>query len=560
MRSDQVKKGPARAPHRSLFYAMGYTSDDLKKPLIGIVNAQNEVIPGHFHLDEIARAVKAGVLGAGGTPMEFPAIGLCDGIAMNHSGMNYSLATRELIADSIESIYMAYKFDGLVLIGNCDKIVPGMLMAAARLDVPCVYVSGGPMLPGRYNGHDSDLTMGAFEAVGAYTSGKIDEQTLTEMEETACQTCGSCAGMYTANTINCLAEALGLALPGNGTTPAPYGARKALARKAGKQVMEMVERDITARDIFTREAFLNAITVDMAIGGSTNTVLHLMAIANQANVKITLDDFDRIANSTPQLSKLSPSSTQHINELHEAGGIPALMKQLLDAGKIEGSLMTVTGKTVAENVAGAVVKDRNIIHDFDNAYSETGGLAVLVGNLAPDGAVVKQGGVAKEMLQHSGPACVYISEEEAFAAITGNEIHSGDVVVIRYEGPKGGPGMKEMLSPTAALIGAGLGKEVALLTDGRFSGGTAGACIGHISPEAAEGGPLGLLVDGDVIDIDIPNRKLSVRLSDDELAARREARVAPKRDLIANSYLRRYAYLVTSASTGAVMRDPLQDE
>lgn len=560
MRSDQVKKGPARAPHRSLFYAMGYTSDDLKKPLIGIVNAQNEVIPGHFHLDEIARAVKAGVLGAGGTPMEFPAIGLCDGIAMNHSGMNYSLATRELIADSIESMYMAYKFDGLVLIGNCDKIVPGMLMAAARLDVPCVYVSGGPMLPGRYNGHDSDLTMGAFEAVGAYTSGKIDELTLTEMEETACQTCGSCAGMYTANTINCLAEALGLALPGNGTTPAPYGARKALARKAGKQVMEMVERDITARDIFTREAFLNAITVDMAIGGSTNTVLHLMAIANQANVKITLDDFDRIANSTPQLSKLSPSSTQHINELHEAGGIPALMKQLLDVGKIDGSLMTVTGKTVAENVAGAVVKDRNIIHDFDNAYSKTGGLAVLVGNLAPDGAVVKQGGVAKEMLQHSGPARVYNSEEEAFAAITGNEIHSGDVVVIRYEGPKGGPGMKEMLSPTAALIGAGLGKEVALLTDGRFSGGTAGACIGHISPEAAEGGPLGLLVDGDVIDIDIPNRKLSVRLSDDELAARREARVAPKRDLIANSYLRRYAYLVTSASTGAVMRDPLQDE
>lgn len=560
MRSDQVKKGPARAPHRSLFYAMGYTSDDLNKPLIGIVNAQNEVIPGHFHLDEIARAVKAGVLGAGGTPMEFPAIGLCDGIAMNHSGMNYSLATRELIADSIESMYMAYKFDGLVLIGNCDKIVPGMLMAAARLNVPCVYVSGGPMLPGRYNGQDSDLTMGGFEAVGAYTSGKIDEQTLTEMEETACQTCGSCAGMYTANTINCLAEALGLALPGNGTIPAPYGARKALARKAGKQVMEMVERDITARDIFTREAFLNAITVDMAIGGSTNTVLHLMAIANQANVKVTLEDFDRIANATPQLSKLSPSSTQHINELHEAGGIPALMKQLLDAGKIDGSLMTVTGKTVAENVADAVVKNRDIIHDFDNAYSETGGLAVLVGNLAPDGAVVKQGGVAKEMLQHSGPARVYNSEEEAFAAITGNEIHSGDVVVIRYEGPKGGPGMKEMLSPTAALIGAGLGKEVALLTDGRFSGGTAGACIGHISPEAAEGGPLGLLVDGDIIDIDIPNRKLSVRLSDEELEARRVARVTPKRDLIANSYLRRYAYLVTSASTGAVMRDPLQDE
>ena len=559
MRSDEVKKGPARAPHRSLFYAMGYTREDLEKPLIGIVNAQNEVIPGHFHLDEIARAVKAGVLGAGGTPMEFPAIGLCDGIAMNHSGMNYSLATRELIADSIESVYMAYKFDGLVLIGNCDKIVPGMLMAAARLNVPCVYVSGGPMLPGRYNGHDSDLTMGSFEAVGAYTAGKIDEKTLVEMEETACQTCGSCAGMYTANTINCLAEALGIALPGNGTTPAPYGARKALGRRAGKQVMEMVEKNITSRDILTRESFLNAITVDMAIGGSTNTVLHLMAIANQANVKITLDDFDRISNNTPQITKLSPSSTQHINELYEAGGIPAIMKQLYDIGKIDGSVMTVTGNNVAANISTAHVLDRRIIHEFTDSYSETGGLAVLTGNLAPDGAVVKQGGVAKEMLKHSGPARIYNSENEAFAAITNNEIHSGDVVVIRYEGPKGGPGMKEMLSPTAALIGAGLGKEVALLTDGRFSGGTAGACIGHISPEAAEGGPLGLLLEGDIIDIDIPNRKLSVRLSDAELEARRDAVVMPKRDLISNSYLRRYAYLVTSASTGAVMKDPFQD-
>lgn len=559
MRSDEVKKGPARAPHRSLFYAMGYTREDLDKPLIGVVNAQNEVIPGHFHLDEIARAVKAGILGAGGTPMEFPAIGLCDGIAMNHSGMNYSLATRELIADSIESVYMAYKFDGLVLIGNCDKIVPGMLMAAARLNVPCVYVSGGPMLPGRYNGHDSDLTMGSFEAVGAYTAGKIDEKTLIEMEETACQTCGSCAGMYTANTINCLAEALGIALPGNGTTPAPYGARKALARRAGKQVMEMIEKNITSRDILTRESFLNAITVDMAIGGSTNTVLHLMAIANQANVQITLDDFDRISNDTPQITKLSPSSTQHINELYEAGGIPAIMKQLYDVGKIDGSVMTVTGENVANNIANARVLDRRIVHEFKDAYSETGGLAVLVGNLAPDGAVVKQGGVAKEMLQHSGPARIFNSESEAFAAITGNEIHSGDVVVIRYEGPKGGPGMKEMLSPTAALIGAGLGKEVALLTDGRFSGGTAGACIGHISPEAAEGGPLGLLMEGDIIDIDIPNRKLSVRLSDKELESRRDLVKTPKRDLIPNSYLRRYAYLVTSASTGAVMKDPLQE-
>ena len=560
MRSDEVKKGPTRAPHRSLFYAMGYAADDLEKPLIGVVNAQNEVIPGHFHLDEIARAVKAGVLGAGGTPMEFPSIGLCDGIAMNHSGMNYSLASRELIADSIESMYMAYKFDGLVLIGNCDKIVPGMLMAAARLNVPCVYVSGGPMLPGRYNGEDSDLTMGGFEAVGAYTSGKIDDETLKNKEETACQTCGSCAGMYTANTINCLAEVLGIALPGNGTIPAPYGARKALGRKAGKQIMEMVEKNICARDILTREAFLNAITVDMAIGGSTNTVLHLMAIANQAHVKITLEDFDRISNSTPQISKLSPSSTHHINELYEAGGIQAILKQLLDDGRVDGSVMTVTGKTMAENVAGAVAKNREIIHTFDNAYSQTGGLAILRGNLAPDGAVVKQGGVAKEMLKHSGPARVFNSEDEAFAAITANEIKPGDVVVIRYEGPKGGPGMKEMLSPTAALIGAGLGKEVALLTDGRFSGGTAGACIGHISPEAAEGGPLGLIEEGDIIDIDIPGRSLSVRLTDDELEARKANRKTPERDLIANSYLRRYAYLVTSSSTGAVMRDPLLDE
>ena len=474
--------------------------------------------------------------------------------------MNYSLATRELIADSVESMYMAYKFDGLVLIGNCDKIVPGMLMAAARLNVPCVYVSGGPMLPGRYNGQDSDLTMGGFEAVGAYTSGKIDEDTLTEMEETACQTCGSCAGMYTANTINCLAEVLGIALPGNGTIPAPYGARKGLGRKAGKQIMEMIEKNICARDILTREAFLNAITTDMAIGGSTNTVLHLMAIANQAQVDVTLEDFDRISNSTPQICKLSPSSTQHINELFEAGGIQAILKQLIDAGKVNGDVMTVTGKTMAENVANAVVKNRNVIKSYEEAYSEMGGLAVLRGNLAPDGAVVKQGGVAKEMLKHSGPARVYNSEDEAFAASTGNEIKSGDVVVIRYEGPKGGPGMKEMLSPTAALIGAGLGKEVALLTDGRFSGGTAGACIGHISPEAAEGGPLGLLVDGDIIDIDIPARKLDVRLSEEELEARKAARKTPVRDLITNSYLRRYAYLVTSASTGAVMRDPLQED
>lgn len=560
MRSDEVKFGPARAPHRSLFYAMGYTKEDLEKPLIGVVNAHNEVIPGHFHLNEIADAVKARVLGAGGTPMEFPSIGLCDGIAMNHSGMNYSLASRELIADSIESMYMGYKFDGLVLIGNCDKIVPGMLMAAARLNVPCVYVSGGPMLPGRYNGHDSDLTRGGFEAVGAYSSGKIDEDTLHAMEETACQTCGSCAGMYTANTINCLAEVLGLALPYNGTIPAPYGARKALGRKAGAQVMEMVKKNICARDILTREAFLNAITVDMAIGGSTNTMLHLMAIANQAQVKVELSDFDRINATTPHIAKLSPSGEHRIVEFHEAGGIPAVLKELLDAGKVDGSTMTVTGHTMAENVANAFVKNPEVIHPLEKAYSPTGGLAVLFGNLAPEGCVVKQAGVAKEMLKHSGPARVFDSEAEAFAAITGNKINSGDVIIIRYEGPKGGPGMKEMLSPTAAIIGAGLDKTVALLTDGRFSGGTAGACIGHISPEAAEGGPIGLIHEGDIIDINIPNHSLSIRLSDEELAARESTRKQPKRDLIPNSYLRRYSYLVTSASTGAVMRDPLSDD
>ena len=552
MRSDEVKKGPTRAPHRSLFYAMGYAADDLEKPLIGVVNAQNEVIPGHFHLDEIARAVKAGVLGAGGTPMEFPSIGLCDGIAMNHSGMNYSLASRELIADSIESMYMAYKFDGLVLIGNCDKIVPGMLMAAARLNVPCVYVSGGPMLPGRFRGEDSDLSRGGFEAVGAYTAGKIDDATLTELEETACQTCGSCSGMYTANTINCLAEVLGLALPGNGTIPAPYGARKALGRKAGKQVMEMVEKNICARDILTREAFLNAITVDMAIGGSTNTVLHLMAIANQAHVKITLEDFDRISNSTPQVCKLSPANTMHINELNEAGGIPALLKQLLDAGKVDGSVMTVTGKTMAENVANAVITNRNVIHSFEDAYSQTGGLAVLRGNLAPDGAVVKQGAVAPEMLQHSGPARVFNSEAEAFDAITEGKIKSGDVVVIRYEGPKGGPGMREMLNPTSAIMGMGLGSSVALITDGRFSGASRGACIGHVSPEAAVGGPIALVEEGDIIAIDIDANTLNVKVSDEELAKRKE-KWQPREPKITDGYLRRYAALVTSGNRGAVL-------
>lgn len=559
MRSDEVKKGPTRAPHRSLFYAMGYTEDDLKKPLIGVVNAQNEVIPGHFHLDELARAVKAGVYSSGGTPMEFPAIGLCDGISMNHSGMNYSLASRELICDSIESMYMAYKFDGLVLIGNCDKIVPGMLMAAARLNVPCIYVSGGPMLPGRYQGQDSDLIKGGFEAVGQYTSGQIDEEELTKKEKHACQTCGSCAGMYTANTLNCLSEVLGMGLPGNGTIPAPYGERKALGRLAGKQVMAMVQADIKPRDIMTRTAFLDAIALDMAIGGSSNTVLHLMAIANQAEVDLDLADFDRISKNTPHLCKLNPSGHYRINDLHEAGGISAVLKELIELGFVEGSSRTVTGKTLAENVANAYVSNEDVIRPLEKAYSQTGGLAVLKGNLAPDGAIVKQAGVAKEMLQHRGPARVFNSEKEAFTAITSNQIQAGDVVVIRYEGPKGGPGMKEMLSPTAAIIGAGLDKEVALLTDGRFSGGTAGACIGHISPEAAEGGPLAFVEEGDIIEIDILERSLSVQLDDDILSERKQLWKKPKREFMAHSYLKRYAYLVTSASTGAVMRDDFDD-
>lgn len=556
MRSDEVKKGAARAPHRSLFYAMGYDEEDLKKPLIGVVNAHNEVIPGHFHLDEIAAAVKAGISSSGGTPFEFPAIGLCDGISMNHSGMNYSLASRELIADSIEAVYMAYKFDGLVLVGNCDKIVPGMLMAAARLNVPSVYVSGGPMLPGRYKGENSDLIKGGFEAVGAYTSGKIDEEELHAKEKTACQTCGSCAGMYTANTMNCLAEALGMAIPFNGTVPAPYGERKALGKKAGRAIMTMIAQDIKPRDILTKEAFHNAIRVDMAIGGSSNTVLHLMAIANQAEVNLDLKDFDTLSEETPHVAKLNPSGHHHIVDLHEAGGIPAVMKVLKENGKLNEACLSVSGKTIGEIAEEARVENFDVIRPFNQPYSENGGLAILFGNLAPDGAVVKKAGVAKEMLVHRGPARVFNSEVEGFNAIVNNEIVAGDVIVIRYEGPKGGPGMKEMLSPTAAIIGAGLDKEVALITDGRFSGGTAGAAIGHVSPEAAEGGNIGLVEEGDIIEIDIINKRLSVLVSDEVLEMRRQKGIKrPKRDLIKHSYLKRYAALVTSASTGGVFRE-----
>ncbi|MDK2822646.1 MAG: dihydroxy-acid dehydratase [Clostridia bacterium] len=557
MRSHEVTKGIARAPHRSLFYAMGYLPEDLKKPLIAVVNAHNEVIPGHFHLDEIAQAVKLGVATAGGTPIEFPAIGICDGIAMNHSGMKYPLASRELIADSIEAMMMGHKFDGMVLIGNCDKIVPGMLMAAARLNIPSIYVSGGPMLPGRYQGEDTDLIKGAFEAVGTCASGKITEETLEEMAQTACPTCGSCAGMYTANTMNCLAEVLGLALPGNGTIPAPYGARRGLAKKAGLKIMELVEKDIKPRDIMTLNAFRNTIAVDMAIGGSTNTVLHLMAIANQAEVKLDLEEFDKVSSVTPHICKLSPASEHRISNLHEAGGIPGVIKRLLTAGLIDGEALNVSGLKVAEIAEKAQIFDNEVIRPLDKAYSPTGGIAILKGNLAPEGAVIKQGAVAKEMYTHEGPARVFNSEEEAFDAIMSGKIKKGDVVVVRYEGPKGGPGMREMLSPTAAITGMGLSKECALITDGRFSGGSNGASVGHISPEAAEGGPIGLLEEGDIIQLDIPNRILNVKLSDEELAARKAKWVKPPTQAMPNSYLKRYAALVTSASTGAVMRDDL---
>lgn len=557
MISDQVTKGVERAPHRSLFYASGYSPDDLKKPLVGIVNAQNEIIPGHVHLDEIAEAAKKGVIARGGTPMEFPAIGICDGIAMNHSGMRYPLASRELIADSIEAMAVAHKFDALVLVGNCDKIVPGMLMAAARLNIPSVYISGGPMLPGRFEGVETDLIKGAFEAVGQFDKGEITENTLEDMALSACPTCGSCAGMYTANTMNCLAEGLGIALPGNGTIPAVYGQRKALAQKAGESVMYLLEKDIRPRDIMTKEAFMNAIALDMAIGGSSNTVLHLMAIANQAEVAVDLEDFDRISDKVPNICKLNPSGVHRILDLYEAGGISAVIKRLIENNYLNGNTKTVLGVSLAESVTHAKVRNNEVIREIENAYSKTGGIAILRGNLAVDGAVVKQIGVAKEMLVHQGPAKVYDSEEEAYAAIRGGEIVKGDVVVVRYEGPKGGPGMREMLSPTASIIGMGLDKEVALITDGRFSGGTAGAAIGHVSPEAAEGGVIALIENGDQIKVNIPERKLNVLVSDEELAERKKNWVKPTRDLMKNSYLRRYAALVTSASTGAVMRDDL---
>lgn len=551
MISDRVKKGYEKAPHRSLFKAMGYTNEELALPLIGVVNSQNEVVPGHIHLDTIADAVKNGIRMAGGTPIEFPSIGVCDGIAMNHVGMNYSLASRELIADSIEAMTMAHGFDGLVLIPNCDKIVPAMLMAAARLNIPCIVISGGPMLAGKKRGKSLDLNS-VFEGVGAVSAGVMTEEELYEIEEDACRSCGSCAGMFTANSMNCLTEALGMGLPGNGTVPAVYAQRIRLAKRAGMKILELVEKNICPRDIMTESAFQNALTVDMALGCSTNSVLHLTAIAHEAGVKMNLDIINEVSMRTPNLCKLSPAGEHRIEDLYAAGGVQAVIKELSKEDLMDRDLMTVTGHKMGANIEDAQVLDYDVIRPIEDPHSKTGGIAVLRGNLAPDGAVVKRSAVAPEMMVHEGPARVFDSEQDAFAAILGRKIQKGDVIVIRYEGPKGGPGMKEMLSPTSAIAGMGLDKDVALLTDGRFSGATRGASIGHISPEAMEGGPIAAIHEGDIISINIPGGLLEVRLSAEDLKSRLEQWNAPE-PKIKNGYLARYARMVSSADKGAIL-------
>lgn len=559
MRSDDVKKGSTRAAHRSLFHALGISAQELKKPLIGIVNAQNEIIPGHFHLDTLAKAAKEGVWAAGGVPMEFPAIGVCDGIVMGHDGMKYSLVSRELVADSIEAVANGHKFDGLVLIPNCDKIVPGMLMAAARLNIPAIVVSGGPMLAGRL--HKENLGVSnVFEAAGKFEAGLIDAEELEDVEKYACQTCGSCSGMYTANTMNCLCEALGMALPCNGTVPAAYlGMRIILARQSGQQIMKLVEDNLCPRDIMTMDAFRNAIAVDMAVGGSTNTTLHLPAIAHEAGIKLSLDTFDEIAKQTPYIASLSPAGKHFIQELDEAGGIPAVMKELTaKKGLLNEKCLTITGQTIGQNLKKVRNLDEDIIHPIAKAYRPTGGIAILKGNLAPNYAVVKESAVAEEMLKHSGPARVFDSEDGAIEAIMGKKIKEGDVIVIRYEGPKGGPGMREMLNPTSVLAGMGLDKSVALLTDGRFSGATRGASIGHVSPEAREGGPIAFVQEGDIIEIDIPKRILNVKISDEEMNKRKAVWKKPPAK-VTKGYLARYAHLVTSANTGAVLNDQFDE-
>lgn len=552
MKSDLVLKGVERAPHRSLFKAMGYTDEELSRPLIAIANSANEIIPGHIHLDTIVEAVKAGVRMAGGTPIEFGVIGVCDGIAMGHEGMKYSLASRELIADSIESMVTAHAFDGMVFVPNCDKIVPGMLMAAGRLNLPAIVISGGPMLAGNYNGSRVDLNS-MFEGVGAVSAGKISEAELQELEEVSCPGCGSCSGMFTANTMNCLTEVLGMGLPGNGTIPAVDARRVRLAKAAGMKILELVRSDLRPRTIMTEKAFANAFTVDMAIGGSTNTVLHLPAIAHELGITLDLEWINDISEKTPHLAYLRPGGIHHIQDLDEAGGIPAVMSVLNEKGLIHTELPTVTGKTVAENIASVKVKRTDVIHTLETAYHEQGGLAILWGNLAPAGCVVKQSAVAPEMMRHEGPARVFDSEDEAIKAILGGKIKSGDIVVIRYEGPKGGPGMREMLSPTSAIAGIGLDKEVALLTDGRFSGASRGASIGHISPEAMEGGPIALIQEGDRIKIDIPGKRVDLLVSQEELSRRQAAWRQPE-PKIKTGYLSRYSKLVTSANTGAVLK------
>ncbi len=552
MRSDAVKRGFERAPHRSLFYAVGLTPEELDRPLIGIANSFNEIVPGHVHLDRVAEAVKAGVRMAGGTPLEFNTIGVCDGIAMGHIGMCYSLPSRELIADSIEIMVQAHQFDGLVFIPDCDKIIPGMLMAAARLNIPAIFVSGGPMLAGRYRGQDIDLKT-LFEAVGEYQTGKLGADELARLELAACPGCGSCAGLFTANSMNCLTEALGMALPGNGTVPAVTAERLRLARRAGMQIVKLVEQGLLPRQVMTEAAFENAIAVDMAIGGSTNTVLHLTAIAHEAGVPLPLEKFDMVSARTPYLVKLSPSGPHHIQDLDEAGGIPAVMSELLRAGLLHGDALTVTGKTVAGNLEG-VHRLNETIRPVEEPHRPDGGIAILWGNLAPEGAVVKAGAVRPEMMRHRGPARVFDSEEAALEAILGKRIRPGDVVVIRYEGPRGGPGMREMLMPTSALAGMGLDDSVALLTDGRFSGATRGSAVGHVSPEAAAGGPIALVQEGDEIELDIPAKRLHLHVSEEELARRREE-WKPLPPKIKSGYLARYAAMVTSAGEGAVLRE-----
>lgn len=552
LRSDRVLKGDERAPNRSLFYSMGYTDEELKRPLIGIISAYSEIVPGHIHLDKLSQAVKAGVLIGGGTPILIPSIGVCDGIAMGHLGMRYSLPSRELIADSVESMVIAHGLDGVVLVPNCDKIVPGMIMGLLRMNIPGIVISGGAMLPGDH-GEEKISLSNIFEAVGAKKANLINDAELEEYAQNTCPSCGSCAGMYTANSMNCLSEALGIALPGNGTIPAVYSARTLLAKKAGMQIMELLKKDIKPLDIITPESFKNALAVDMALGCSTNSVLHLLAIANEAGIELDLKIINEVSDRTPNLCHLAPAGHNYIEDLYKAGGIPAVMKELDKGGFINTSLLTATGKTIAENIKDAVNKNNNVLRNIENPYSKTGGIAILWGNIAKDGCVVKRSAVADEMLVHKGPARVFDSEESAIAAIYAGKINKGDVVVIRYEGPKGGPGMREMLNPTSALAGMKLDKDVALITDGRFSGASRGASIGHVSPEAASGGEIAFIKENDIISIDIPNHKINLEISDEEMEKRRkEIAIKPLEEI--RGWLGRYRKLVQSANTGAVLK------